>query len=83
MHTKKKLISFNKKEKSFEINKKKLVQMSRAGFSYDISKKIINLNSKEEFIELERMDIEIIHDYIFGTLTSRGKYTDGSVGIEQ
>ena len=28
--------------------------MSRAGFSYDISKKIINLNSEEEFIELER-----------------------------
>ena len=51
---KKRLISFKKKEKSFEINKKNLMKMSRAGFSYDISKKIINLNSEEEFIELER-----------------------------
>ena len=42
------------KKKSFEINKKNLMKMSRAGFSYDISKKIINLNSEEEFIELER-----------------------------
>ena len=54
MQKKKRLISFKKKEKSFEINKKNLMKMSRAGFSYDISKKIINLNSEEEFIELER-----------------------------
>ena len=36
------------------IFKKKLLQMVRAGFSYDIAKKIINLNNEKEFLELEK-----------------------------
>ena len=51
---KKKIISFNKKNKSFEENKKQLMQISRAGFAYDIAKKILNLNNEKEFIELEK-----------------------------
>ena len=51
---KKKIINFKKKEKNFSVNKKKLLQMSQAGFSYDIAIKIINLNSEKEFIELEK-----------------------------
>jgi len=51
---KKKIISFNKKNKSFEENKKQLMQISRAGFTYDIAKKILNLNNEKEFIELEK-----------------------------
>ena len=50
---KKKIISFNKK-KDFEESKKNLIQMSRAGFTYDIAKKIINLNNEREFLELEK-----------------------------
>ena len=50
---KKKIISFNTK-KNYEENKKSLIQMSRAGFTYDITKKIINLNSEKEFLELEK-----------------------------
>ena len=50
---KKKIISFNKK-KDFEESKKNLIQMSRAGFTYDIAKKIINLNNEKEFLELEK-----------------------------
>ena len=50
---KKKIVSFNKK-KSFEESKKSLIQMSRAGFTYDIAKKIINLNNEREFLELEK-----------------------------
>ena len=34
--------------------KKKLLQMSQAGFSYDIAKKIINLNDEKEFLDLEK-----------------------------
>ena len=33
--------------------KKKILQMLQAGFSYDITKKIINLNNEKEFLELE------------------------------
>ena len=51
---KKKLISFNKKRKNYEKDKIKLMQLSRAGFTYDIAKKIINLNNEKEFIELEK-----------------------------
>ena len=51
---KKKIITFKKKEKDSYLDKKKLLQMSQAGFSYDIAKKIINLNSEKEFIELEK-----------------------------
>ena len=50
---KRKIVSFNKK-KSFEESKKSLIQMSRAGFTYDIAKKIINLNNEREFLELEK-----------------------------
>jgi len=50
---KKKIVSFNKK-KDFEESKKSLIQMSRAGFTYDIAKKIINLNNEREFLELEK-----------------------------
>ena len=51
---KKKVLTFKKKEKNFYENKKKLLQMSQAGFSYDIAKKIINLNSEKEFEELKK-----------------------------
>ena len=51
---KKKILAFKKKEKNFYENKKKLLQMSQAGFSYDIAKKIINLNSEKEFEELKK-----------------------------
>ena len=51
---KKKIIIFQKKEKDSYEDKKKLLQLSQAGFSYDIAKKIINLNSEKEFIELEK-----------------------------
>ena len=50
---KKKIVSFNKK-KGFEESKKSLIQMSRAGFTYDIAKKIINLNNEREFLEFEK-----------------------------
>ena len=49
---KKKIISF--KKNNFDENKKNLMQMSRAGFTYDTSKKIIDLNNEEEFKKLER-----------------------------
>ena len=49
---KKKFITFEKKK--IDENKKRLLQMSQAGFSYDIAKKIINLNSKKEFLNLEK-----------------------------
>ena len=52
---KKKILVFNKKEKKFDEIKKKLLQMSQAGFSYDIAKKIINLNDEKEFLELEKL----------------------------
>ena len=52
---KKKILAFNKKEKKFDEIKKKLLQMSQAGFSYDIAKKIINLNDEKEFLELEKL----------------------------
>ena len=51
---KKKFLNFKKKEKNFDETKKKLLQMSQAGFSYDIAKKIINLNNEKEFLELEK-----------------------------
>ena len=51
---KKKIISFNKKNKSYQEEEKKLMQISRAGFSYDIGKKLLNLNNKKEFIKLEK-----------------------------
>ena len=51
---KKKIISFNKKNGGFEENKKQLMQMSRAGFAYDMAKKMLNLNNEKEFIELEK-----------------------------
>ena len=50
---KKKVINFEKK-KNYDENKKKLLQMSQAGFSYDIAKKIINLNNEKEFLDLEK-----------------------------
>ena len=50
---KKKVINFEKK-KNFDENKKKLLKMSQAGFSYDIAKKIINLNNEREFLDLEK-----------------------------
>ena len=52
---KKKILVFNKKEKKFDEIKKKLLQMSQAGFSYNIAKKIINLNDEKEFLELEKL----------------------------
>tara|TARA_Y100000815_G_scaffold76055_1_gene64984 strand:+ start:133 stop:318 length:186 start_codon:yes stop_codon:yes gene_type:complete len=55
MQKKKKILAFNKKEKKFDEIKKKLLQMSQAGFSYDIAKKIINLNDEKEFLELEKL----------------------------
>ena len=51
---KKKFLTFKKKEKKFNEIKKKLLQMSQAGFSYDIAKKIINLNDEKEFLDLEK-----------------------------
>ena len=51
---KKKLLTFKKKEKNFDEIKKKLLQMSQVGFSYDIAKKIINLNNEKEFLDLEK-----------------------------
>ena len=30
------------------------MQMSRAGFAYDMAKKMLNLNNEKEFIELEK-----------------------------
>ena len=51
---KKKILTFKKKEKKFNEIKKKLLQMSQAGFSYDIAKKIINLNDEKEFLDLEK-----------------------------
>ena len=51
---KKKFLTFDKNEKDFNKIKKKLLQMVRAGFSYDIAKKIINLNNEKEFLELEK-----------------------------
>ena len=51
---KKKILTFDKNEKDFNKIKKKLLQMVRAGFSYDIAKKIINLNNEKEFLELEK-----------------------------
>ena len=50
---KKKFFIFDKKT-SFEEDKKKLLQMSNAGFSYDMAKKIINIKSEKEFLELEK-----------------------------
>ena len=50
---KKKILNFEEKENNFDENKKKLLQISQAGFSYDIAKKIINLNNKKDFLELE------------------------------
>ena len=50
---KKKVINFEKK-KNYDENKKKLLQMSQAGFSYDIAKKIINLSNQKEFLDLEK-----------------------------
>ena len=55
MQKKKKILVFNKKEKKFDEIKKKLLQMSQAGFSYNIAKKIINLNDEKEFLELEKL----------------------------
>ena len=49
---KRRIITF--KKKNLNENKKKLLQMFQAGFSYDIAKKIINLNSEKEFLELEK-----------------------------
>ena len=51
---KKKFLNFKKKEKNFDETKKKLLQMSQVGFSYDTAKKIINLNNEKEFLELEK-----------------------------
>ncbi len=51
---KKNFLTFKKKEKKFNEIKKKLLQMSQAGFSYDIAKKIINLNDEKEFLDLEK-----------------------------
>jgi len=52
---KKKILTFDKNEKDFNKIKKKLLQMSQAGFSYNMAKKIINLNDEKEFLELEKL----------------------------
>ena len=52
---KKKFLAFNKKEKKFDEIEKKLLQMSQAGFSYNMAKKKINLNDEKEFLELEKL----------------------------
>tara|TARA_Y100000590_G_scaffold103840_1_gene118066 strand:+ start:327 stop:899 length:573 start_codon:yes stop_codon:yes gene_type:complete len=51
---KKKIMNFKKTKNDLEENKKKLLQMSQAGFSYDIAKKIIDLTSEKEFLYLEK-----------------------------
>ena len=51
---KKRKLFLSIKKKDFEESKKNLIQMSRAGFTYDIAKKIINLNNEREFLELEK-----------------------------
>ena len=50
---KKKFFNFKEKIDDFKENKKKLLQMSQAGFPYDIAKKIINLKDEKEFFNLE------------------------------
>ena len=51
---KKKILTLNKKEEIMDKCKKKILLMLQAGFSYDVTKKIINLNNEKEFLELER-----------------------------
>ena len=60
---KKKILTFDKNEKDFNKIKKKLLQMVRAGFSYDIAKKIINLNNEKEFLELEKETKKILNKF--------------------
>ena len=43
------------RKKKFDEIEKKLLQMSQAGFSYNMAKKIINLNDEKEFLELEKL----------------------------
>ena len=50
---KKKFFNFKEKIDDLKENKKKLLQMSQAGFPYDIAKKIINLKDEKEFFNLE------------------------------
>ena len=47
-------MNFKEKENDQKKIQKKLLQISQAGFSYDIAKKIININNKKEFLELEK-----------------------------
>ena len=49
---KKKILNFKEKENDQKKIQKKLLQISQAGFSYDIAKKIINLNDEAEFLKL-------------------------------
>ena len=55
MLKKKKILNFKEKENDQKKIQKKLLQISQAGFSYDIAKKIINLNDEKEFLELEKL----------------------------
>ena len=48
----KKILNFKEKENDQKKIQKKLLQISQAGFSYDIAKKIINLNDEAEFLKL-------------------------------
>ena len=45
-------MNFKEKENDQKKIQKKLLQISQAGFSYDIAKKIINLNDEAEFLKL-------------------------------